>query len=132
MERASSMPPKSHLFRESEGRDSRRATLWCHSLKPDGNNLRGTHDVNGRPATARRGCDGRGAWTMQTDEIPIDPEVLRQLRLRATPTEPHFFEDIVSLFLADLEKQLASIDEGLRTQDSEKLAKAAHAIGGGG
>ena len=63
---------------------------------------------------------------------PIDLEVVARLRRSATPQDPHLFEEIASLFLGDLEKWLASMDEALRTEDAEKLAEAAHAMGGGG
>ena len=69
---------------------------------------------------------------MSTILTPIDPEVVARLRQSATPQEPHLFEEIASLFLGDLEKWLGSMDEAVSAQDSEKLAEAAHAIGGGG
>jgi|SRR6266849_4318552 len=69
---------------------------------------------------------------MSTKLTSIDPGVIEHLRQCATPQEPHLFEEIASLFLGDLEKWLASMDEAVRTEDSEKLAEAAHAIGGGG
>ena len=62
----------------------------------------------------------------------IDPGVIEHLRQCATPQEPHLFEEVASLFLADLEKWLASMDEAVRTEDAEKVAEAAHAMGGGG
>jgi len=69
---------------------------------------------------------------MSTKLTTLDPEKLARLRQSATPQEPRLFEEIASLFLADLEKWLASMAEAVRTEDSEKLAEAAHAIGGGG
>ncbi len=69
---------------------------------------------------------------MSTKLTPIDPGVIEHLRQCATPQEPHLFEEIASLFVGDLEKWLASLAEAVRTEDAEKLAEAAHAIGGGG
>ena len=69
---------------------------------------------------------------MSTQLTSIDPEAVARLRRSATPQDPHLFEEVASLFLGDLEKWLASLDEALRTEDAEKLAEAAHAIGGGG
>src|SRR6266436_6635905 len=69
---------------------------------------------------------------MSTKLTPIDAEVIERLRQCATPQEPHLFEEVASLFLGDLEKWLASLTEAVRAEDTEKLAEAAHAIGGGG
>jgi HPt (histidine-containing phosphotransfer) domain-containing protein len=74
----------------------------------------------------------RKPWNMSTKLTPIDPEVIAHLRQCATPQEPRLFEEIASLFLGDLEKWQASMAEAVRAEDAEKLAEAAHAIGGGG
>jgi HPt (histidine-containing phosphotransfer) domain-containing protein len=69
---------------------------------------------------------------MSTKLTPIDPGVIEHLRQCATPQEPHLFEEVALLFLADLDKWLASMDEAVRAEDAKRFAETAHAIGGGG
>lgn len=69
---------------------------------------------------------------MSTQFTSIDPEAVARLRRSATAEDPHLFDEVASLFLEDLEKWLVAMASAVGTQDSEKIAEAAHAIGGGG
>ena len=68
---------------------------------------------------------------MQDQSCSIDSDVIIRFRQLTTPRDPHFFEDMVNLFISDTEKRLSSILEALEHNQFDQLAKAAHALSGG-
>lgn len=68
---------------------------------------------------------------MQTQGSSIDSDVIERFRRLTTPQDPSFFKDMVTLFVKDTEKRLASIIEALEQNKSDRLAAAAHGLSGG-
>ena len=68
---------------------------------------------------------------MQTQNSSIDSDVIARLRRLTTPQDPYFFEDMVTLFISDSEKRMSSLAEALEQNKRDRLAAAAHGLGGG-
>jgi histidine phosphotransfer protein HptB len=68
---------------------------------------------------------------MYTQCSSIDSDVIARLRRLTTPQDPCFFEDMVTLFISDSEKRMSSLVEALRQNRVDRLAAAAHGLGGG-
>jgi histidine phosphotransfer protein HptB len=68
---------------------------------------------------------------MQTQGNSIDSDVIGRLRRLTTPQDPRFFEDMVTLFISDSEKRISSIIEASGQNKVDRLAAAAHGLGGG-
>lgn len=68
---------------------------------------------------------------MQSRAGSIDSEVIARFRQLTTTRDPHFFEDMVTLFVADSEKRLSSMREALEQSKFDRLARDAHGLGGG-
>jgi histidine phosphotransfer protein HptB len=68
---------------------------------------------------------------MQSQSCSVDSDVIARLRRLTTPQDPGFFEDMVTLFITDSEKRLSSMLEALQLNNTNRLAAAAHGLGGG-
>jgi HPt (histidine-containing phosphotransfer) domain-containing protein len=68
---------------------------------------------------------------MRSQSGSIDSEVIARFRRLTTTRDPHFFEDMVTLFAADSEKRLSSMREALEHRNFDRLARDAHGLGGG-
>jgi HPt (histidine-containing phosphotransfer) domain-containing protein len=60
----------------------------------------------------------------------IDPAALERLRARATADAPEFYDEMLAMFLGEIDKRLAAIMESLSHGELEVVARAAHSLGG--
>jgi signal transduction histidine kinase/CheY-like chemotaxis protein/HPt (histidine-containing phosphotransfer) domain-containing protein len=65
------------------------------------------------------------------DNVVLDPQVWSQLRARARADQGAFLIKLVDLFVRDAELRLQTIHEGLKHDQPEQVARAAHALKAG-
>jgi HPt (histidine-containing phosphotransfer) domain-containing protein len=67
---------------------------------------------------------------MKSTSGSIDPAALGRLRARATADAPDFYDEMLAMFLGEIDKRLAAIMESLSYGELEVVARAAHSLGG--
>ncbi|MFQ5755319.1 MAG: response regulator [Acidiferrobacterales bacterium] len=84
------------------------------------------------PAAEDESCAaGKPSVTAGGDTVVLDPHVWSQLRARARADQGAFLVKLIDLFARDAELRLQAIHEGLKQDQPEQVARAAHALKAG-
>jgi HPt (histidine-containing phosphotransfer) domain-containing protein len=68
---------------------------------------------------------------MRSPDTPvIDLEAIKSLRARATADAPEFFDEMVAIFIREIDRRRITMLEALERGDSDGLSRAAHSLGG--
>ncbi|MFT3781638.1 MAG: Hpt domain-containing protein [Nibricoccus sp.] len=65
-----------------------------------------------------------------SNELPIDPEAIENLRALNPDDDDAFLKDIIGIFLQDTPERIAELKQCLTTYDQPKFTRAAHSIKG--
>lgn len=65
-----------------------------------------------------------------SNDTPIDPEAIENLRALNPDDEDAFLRDIIGIFLEDTPERIAELKQCLASYDQPKFTRAAHSIKG--
>lgn len=65
-----------------------------------------------------------------SNETPIDPEAINNLRTLNPDDDDAFLKDIIGIFLEDTPERITELKQSLKAYDQPKFTRAAHSIKG--